>query len=362
MTNTNLLSLLFTYFIVSSLCFLAICNAADSDEHEYNYDEGSSEGPEKWGSLTSEWKTCSNGKSQSPINIDTKKTKAQASDLKKAYKEAPAKISNEGHAIVVEWDGDAGGIEVNGSTYKLVQCHWHTPSEHTIDGKQYDAELHYVHKNEKDQLAVVGILYEVGDSDPFLENAIKDKIKALDKDGNDLGKIIAAKSSSDKNKFFRYFGSLTTPPCSEGVIWTVAEDIKSISKDQIQLLKGPLEKSFQENARPVQDLNGRIVTVFEVKEDDDDDDDDDVKEDSDSSGADSSIFKLRNGIIIATMLNMARKRTMFDFFKPSDDHQSQQEVDNVREDVAKKSQSQVDDDYIMDESPRVESEKNDASN
>lgn len=70
-------------------------------EHEYNYDEGSPEGPEKWGSLSAEWKACTNGKSQSPIDIDTKKTKAQASDLKKAYKDAPAKISNKGHAIVV---------------------------------------------------------------------------------------------------------------------------------------------------------------------------------------------------------------------------------------------------------------------
>lgn len=72
--------------------------------------------------------------------------------------------------------------------------------------------------------------------------AIKDKIKALGKDGNDLGEISATKSTSDNKKYFRYFGSLTTPPCSEGVIWTVAEKVKSISKDQIQLLKGPLDK------------------------------------------------------------------------------------------------------------------------
>ncbi|XP_071699398.1 alpha carbonic anhydrase 4-like [Rutidosis leptorrhynchoides] len=266
MTNPNLSPLLFTYFVVSSLSFIVICNAA-ADEHEYNYDAASPAGPHKWGSLTAEWKACTNGKSQTPIDIDTKKVKEQATDLKKAYKAAPAKIANKGHAIVVEWDGDAGGIEVNGTTYKLVQCHWHTPSEHTIDGKQYDAELHFVHKNDAGQLAVVGVLYEVGDADPFLANTIKDKIKGLgDDDENDLGKISAAKSTSDNKKYFRYYGSLTTPPCSEGVIWTLAETVKSISKDQIDLLKEPLEKTYQENARPVQDLNGRIVTEFEAEE------------------------------------------------------------------------------------------------
>ncbi|KAK1420693.1 hypothetical protein QVD17_22503 [Tagetes erecta] len=106
------------------------------DGHEFSYDEESPEGPKKWGTLSAEFKLCADGESQSPIDIQVKKAKDEPNDLKKAYKQAPAKLFHRGHNIAVEWQGDAGGIEVNGSTYKLVQCHWHTPSEHTFDGKR----------------------------------------------------------------------------------------------------------------------------------------------------------------------------------------------------------------------------------
>nr|XP_043620180.1 alpha carbonic anhydrase 4-like [Erigeron canadensis] len=305
MTSPNLSSLLFTFLIVSSLSLIVICNAAPSeynrydagDEKEFSYEESAPDGPEKWGSLSAEWKVCSDGKSQSPINIDTKKAKEQSSDLKKSYKEAPAKIFNRHHNIAVEWQGDAGSIEVNGSTFKLVQCHWHTPAEHTIDGKKYDAELHFVHSNENDQKAVLGLLYAVGESDPFIKDVIASKIKGLGSNGNDLGEVSAGKITSDNNKYFRYIGSLTTPPCSEGVIWTVAEKVRPISEEQIKLLKGALDPDFQENARPVVELNGRPLTQFK--------DEEGAAEDSDHSGADSSaILKLWNGIIITVLVQM----------------------------------------------------------
>ncbi|PWA59161.1 alpha carbonic anhydrase 3 [Artemisia annua] len=264
MANKIFLSLVFTSLLVSSLCLITLCNAAD-DEHEFSYQDSSPDGPKRWGTLTAKWKPCSNGEIQSPIDIDTKKAKDQESDLKKDYKDASAKIVNKGHNLVVQWQGDAGGIEINGSTYKLVQCHWHTPSEHTIDGKRYDAELHFVHSNDKDQLAVIGVLYTVGEADPFIEN-MKDKIKGVTTNGNDVGKLSAKSTTSGPTKYFRYGGSLTTPPCSEGVIWTVTEKVQTISKDQIILLQEPLDHEYHENARPVQELNGRTVTQFEDKE------------------------------------------------------------------------------------------------
>ncbi|XP_076955322.1 alpha carbonic anhydrase 7-like [Bidens hawaiensis] len=219
---------------------------------EFSYEDMSSDGPKKWGSLTSKWASCSSGKSQSPIDIDSKNAKEQPNDLKKDYKEAAATLFNKGHNILVQWQGDAGGIEVNGSTYKLVQCHWHTPSEHTLDGKS----------NEMKQLAVIGVLYEVGAADPFIEQMTASKFKGLDSKGSDLGNVSAADATSSK-KYFRYGGSLTTPPCSEVVTWTVAEDVKTISEDQIELLKGAVDHEFEKNARPVQGLNGRAVTQFE---------------------------------------------------------------------------------------------------
>ncbi|KAI7731119.1 hypothetical protein M8C21_011355, partial [Ambrosia artemisiifolia] len=278
---------------VCAFVFFLKFNAMHTGEHEFSYDEGSPDGPKKWGSLTSEWKSCSDGKSQSPIDIETKKAKDQPNDLKKAYNEAPAKLVNEGHYIVVcsllpnkahishvitdlnyqftnvivivlnvQWQGDAGGIEVNGSKYNLVQCHWHTPSEHTIDGKRYDAELHFVHSNDQKQLAVIGVLYKIGESDPFIEKMSESKFKGLDADGSDLGNVTASNTTSS-NKYFRYAGSRTTPPCSEGITWTVAEKVRTISKDQIKMLKGAVDHKFEKNARPIQKLNGRTVTQFE---------------------------------------------------------------------------------------------------
>ncbi|XP_076890043.1 alpha carbonic anhydrase 4-like [Bidens hawaiensis] len=164
----------------------------------------------------------------------------------------------------VVWQGDAGGIEVNGSTYKLIQCHWHTPSEHTIDGKKFDAELHLVHSNDKGQKAVVGILQNVGAPDPFIGNAfnmsnhshdqwwsssphklinfhtqLTEKIDVLDTNEEiNLEKISANSIKDGSKRNYRYIGSFTTPPCTEGVIWTIEEKVRSISQDQIKLLKG----------------------------------------------------------------------------------------------------------------------------
>ncbi|KAI3694494.1 hypothetical protein L1987_77459 [Smallanthus sonchifolius] len=266
MANPDLLSLIFTYLIVSSIALIMTCNADPSGDHEFSYEEASSSGPKKWGTLSADWKYCSAGKSQSPVNINSRKAKDQPNDLKMAYKEAPATLFNKGHNLVVQWQGDAGGIEVNGSTYKLVQCHWHTPSEHTIDGKRYDAELHFVHSNDQKQLAVIGVLFEVGETDPFIEKMTESKFKGLDADGSDLGKVSASSTTSGSKRYYRYGGSLTTPPCSEGVTWTVAANAKTISKDQIKLLQGAVDHEFHENARPVQELNGRTVTQFEDKE------------------------------------------------------------------------------------------------
>ncbi|KAJ0797923.1 putative carbonic anhydrase [Helianthus annuus] len=259
--------------------------------HEFSYLKDSLNGPTKWGSLGAQFKSCSDGESQSPINIEAKKAKDQPYDLKKSYKEAPAKLFNRDHAITVEWQGDAGGIEVNGTAYQLFQCHWHIPSEHTINGKKHDAEIHFVHIDGNDQKAVIGYLYTIGKADPFIEKLSESKLEAIDSNGNALGKISASSATSGSKKYYRYRGSLTTPPCSEGVTWTVADTTKSISKEQIELLKGPLDHGFKENARPVQELRGRTVTKFEDKEE---------TGEGKQCGKDSSssIIHPRNGIII----------------------------------------------------------------
>ncbi|XP_023771480.3 alpha carbonic anhydrase 4 [Lactuca sativa] len=164
----------------------------------------------------------------------------------------------------IEWQGDAGGISINGVNYNLVHSHWHFPSEHTIDGKRFDAELHLVHSSEKEELAVMASLYTIGQPDPLIQS-LADKMKGLtDTKGIDVGTISASNIKCGGTKYFRYIGSLTTPPCTEGVTWTIAEKAKTISQDQIQMIKEDLEREFQENSRPIQLSGERSILQFDL--------------------------------------------------------------------------------------------------
>nr|GEU39217.1 alpha carbonic anhydrase 4-like [Tanacetum cinerariifolium] len=270
MTKPNFLAPLIISLIVSSFLFVKISKADESKNTEeakhFDYIQGGPSGPQIWGSINPSWKICGDGKLQSPINIDATHAPLKLGDLKKAYKHAPAKLVNTGHGISMEWTGDAGGIEVSGVAYKLVQGHWHTPSEHTINGKRFDAELHLVHRNDKEQIAVIGIFHTIGAPDPLIGN-LTDKIKNLGADMEiDLGKVCATVIKCGSRRNYRYIGSLTTPPCKEEVIWTVTERVRPISLDQIKLLKGRLGPQFPENARPLQELGGRHVWRFDMPE------------------------------------------------------------------------------------------------
>ncbi|VFQ72253.1 unnamed protein product [Cuscuta campestris] len=158
----------------------------------------------------------------------------------------------------IVWKEKAGKIVINGTNYSLVQTHWHTPSENTVNGKRFDMEMHLVHMNARDELAAVGILYEIGAPDPFLENLIS-HIKNADHEGKDLGIIHPENIGYGSNEYYRFIGSLTIPPCSQGVLWTVISKVKTISKEQLDALKGAVDEGYEQNARPVQPLNGRTV-------------------------------------------------------------------------------------------------------
>ncbi|KAL4571736.1 hypothetical protein LXL04_018501 [Taraxacum kok-saghyz] len=268
MTNPNLLSVIVAF--LSLLSFISICSVDASRKlsdasQQFGYIAGSPNEPAKWGSMRPDWKTCETGKLQSPINIDVVQAEMQPPDLKMAYKDAPVKLVNEGFDLNVEWQGDAGGIEIGGVNYKLVHSHWHTPSEHTIDGKRFDAELHLVHSSGKEELAVMGCLYTIGQPDPLIQS-VAEKMKKLSgtAKGIDAGTISASDIKCGGKKYFRYIGSLTTPPCTEGVTWTIAGDVRTISQDQFQMIRGLVEPDFQENARPIQLAGDRPILQFDL--------------------------------------------------------------------------------------------------
>ncbi|PIA28253.1 hypothetical protein AQUCO_07200124v1 [Aquilegia coerulea] len=254
--------------VIGVALLLSVVSAIEQNYVPYSYSGAT--GPEKWGSLSSYYSTCANGKSQSPINIVKKDavldTKLQI--LSRNYSTTNATLINNGFNIGLKYGNGVGVANVDGKLYTLKQLHWHTPSEHTIDGERFPAELHLVHQGEDGSIAVVAMLYEYGHGDPLMY-LLQDSLKQLTKEtcsGDSEAQVpltLKAKPINKKSrKYFRYVGSLTTPPCSENVIWTILGKVRQISKDQVEALKAPLSASFKNNSRPTQPLNGRKVEVY----------------------------------------------------------------------------------------------------
>ena len=211
------------------------------------------EGPTSWGKLDTAYATCGVGKSQSPIDI-TNPTMQDLSNIVFHYQPSEVKILNNGHTVQVNYD-PGSYIEIAGQRYDLVQFHYHAPSEHTLNGKSFAAELHLVHKSASGQLAVIGILLEEGAANaayqPLLTNMPADKSPE-----KDAGVKISAMDLLPTNQTtFRYSGSLTTPPCTEGVNWNVMVTPVQLSADQI----AAFTKIFEGNNRPIQPLNTRSL-------------------------------------------------------------------------------------------------------
>jgi len=220
--------------------------------------ENNEEGPENWKNLCEEFSACG-GQAQSPINIETnnykKSDKLQAINFQ--YNTSNVDIINNGHTVQFNVTGD-NKIKFNNKNYKLLQFHFHSLSEHTIDGKHYPAEIHFVHKNNDKDYAVISVLIKEGKENELLKKYL-DKFPS--KNGNfktdeklDLNKLLP----KEKNYYY-YKGSLTTPPCSEVVSWYLMKSPIEASKEQIQKLSQILHNNY----RPVQNLNGRKVYAFD---------------------------------------------------------------------------------------------------
>ncbi|KAJ0970378.1 hypothetical protein J5N97_023255 [Dioscorea zingiberensis] len=141
-----------------------------STEEEFSYLESSPKGPQHWGDLSKDWAACGNGLMQSPIDLAGEKVDKGLGKLNVNYKAANATLMNRGHDIMLQWESDAGYLRIDATQYLLKQIHWHTPSEHQIDGTSYDLEAHMVHSSTDGKIAVVAILYKIGSSsDSFLD-------------------------------------------------------------------------------------------------------------------------------------------------------------------------------------------------
>ncbi len=221
---------------------------------EFGY-EGA-EGPSNWGRLDPEWALCADGKEQSPIDLAGAED-GSVDPIELDYSATGATVANTGHAIEVAL-ADAGTATVAGKSYDLEQFHFHAPSEHRVDGRRFPAEMHLVHTSGESPPVVIGVLIEEGAENPALAAALGD-VPA------EPAEELPLDSEVDPNELlpdggsgtvYRYPGSLTTPPCTEGVLWTVYEQPIELSAEQIDALTAV----YSNNARPVQPLGDRQLT------------------------------------------------------------------------------------------------------
>lgn len=237
----------------AALLALSIFSASASASHWSYEGEGA---PEHWGELDEAYKTCQTGMNQSPINIDST-ANAHLSQLQAHYSEGPVSLTNNGHTIQAGEKNDTrDSITLDGKAWTLQQFHFHSPSENTVHGKKYAMEMHLVHKNTEGELAVVAVMFEKGAA-----NAELNKLWAVMPGQVDQNITIKpdlnlnALLPKDKT-YWRFSGSLTTPPCSEGVTWIVLQHPLTLSPAQLEKFTHTMH---HDNNRPVQPLHGRII-------------------------------------------------------------------------------------------------------
>ncbi|CAH8279860.1 unnamed protein product [Arabidopsis lyrata] len=241
------------------------------DETEFSYEMKGNKGPAKWGTLHAEWKMCGIGKMQSPIDLSDKNVVVsnKFGSLRSQYLPSNTTIKNRGHDIMLKFKGGNKGIGVTirGIKYQLQQLHWHSPSEHTINGKRFALEEHLVHESKDKRYAVVAFLYKLGASDPFLFSLEKQLKKITDTHASEehVGIIDPQKLSFESKHYYRYSGSLTAPPCSENVIWSISKEIRTVSSKQVTLLRVAVHDASDSNARPLQAINKRMVYLYKPK-------------------------------------------------------------------------------------------------
>jgi carbonic anhydrase len=205
--------------------------------------------PAKWGET---FPTCGTGKSQAPIDIRGPFEKVDQT-LKLDYQPTPLKVLNNGHTIQVNV-APGSKLTVGGESFTLLQFHFHRPSEELIDGKPSAMTVHFVHKSESGKLAVVGVLLNEGRSNDIIKTIWS---AAPAKEGPEVEVAGAALNPSQllpgKLEYYRYDGSLTTPPCTEGVTFYILKAPLSLGSDQVRAFP------FELNARPTMPLNGRKI-------------------------------------------------------------------------------------------------------
>lgn len=225
---------------------------AHAQHAHWNYEKGH-EGPTHWAELDPAFESCGAGHAQSPVDI-RQTVKAPLPALQFSYGTAAPTLVNNGHTIQVNLP-PGQTLTVGEQRYELLQFHFHTPSEELLRGRHAAMEAHFVHKDATGRLGVISVLMQPGPANQAFAQVFQHLPRAgetLTVDGLQLD--LAALLPHDK-AYYRFDGSLTTPPCTESVSWMVLKQPVTLSAAQLQAFR----QLYHANARPVQPLNGRVV-------------------------------------------------------------------------------------------------------
>jgi carbonic anhydrase len=230
--------------------------APAAHQHEVHWSYEGEGGPQAWGRLKPEFSSCASGKRQSPIHIEDAITlQGPAEAIRFNYQPSSGTVINNGHTVQVDVYGD-NFITVRGSAYKLIQFHFHHPAEERINYKSYPMVAHLVHRNPEGQLAVVAVLLDEGVANSLINQVwTYMPLDAGDTVRMPEGLVDMNQLLPQDQRYYQFLGSLTTPPCTEGVLWMVLKRPMTLSREQLKLF-GQL---YPNNARPVQPVNGRPI-------------------------------------------------------------------------------------------------------
>lgn len=241
------------FALMAAYALPASANDSHHDKAAPHWSYSGHGGASHWSELQADFATCKLGGEQSPIDIRGA-AKAELPALGFGYAAGKAEVVNNGHTIQVNV-GEGNSVKLAAGNFQLLQFHFHTPSEEKINGKQFPLVAHLVHRNEEGKLAVVAVLFKQGKANPVLARIFGAMPAKADGKAELAEPLNPADLLPASQSYYAFMGSLTTPPCSEGVRWQVLKQPVELSKGQLAAFR----KLYPMNARPVQPLNGRSL-------------------------------------------------------------------------------------------------------
>ena len=245
-------------YLLLSLFLLAplTISGAQAAETEPHWSYSGDDGPEHWGELSDKFSRCRDGQNQSPVDL-VADYHVELPELVFQYHGTPLRETNNGHTIKLDVQpGNFLEVPEKDLKFEFLQGHFHSPSEHTVNGKHFPMEIHLVHTDDDGGLVVVGIMVEEGEEDAMLNRIWSFMPEHAGESTESPLTVFESGVLPPTRDYFSYDGSLTTPPCSEGVTWIVFRKLFTASAEQVARFK---QRVGPATNRPVQPKNARAI-------------------------------------------------------------------------------------------------------